>query len=175
MSDSNIHTARDMPARFWDDEDNPQKWQAPGLEQGRSADVDRAKGPAERALSEEIIAWRQHPVYIGDISAGSSPEVGLGAPPVGGAMLRRVTLRARADFTGGAQVDLQRRDFSGVATLIAKQNFANQQITAHILFEVWHSSEGMRFEPEHEATLLWAVGGVGLTGVTAYADWYVGL
>ena len=175
MSNVDPHTAVDKQARYWRDEDNPQTWQ-PGGEGGRTADVGRVRGPAARALTGELTAWRQTVVYVGDVAAGDTPEIGLGTPPVGGAMLRRVTLRVRSDFVATDGIfDLQRRDLLGVMSLIARQTTETQAVTANVLFEVYHTGAGVRFEPNHELTLLVTTVGSGLTGLAVYADWYVGL
>jgi len=56
---------------------------------------ERPRDSVTRTLREPLQSWRPCAVYVGNVS--STIEVGLGGPPDGGALLRRVTMRVRTD------------------------------------------------------------------------------
>jgi len=146
---------------------------------GRIPDTGRAKGPAVTPLRGELTAWRQQVIYVGTLSADA--EVGLGSPPVSGALLRKVSIRVRTTLDPNATnywtIEARWRDADLTALPLATVTTDTTALTAHLEIPIYHFGTGLRLEKQHEATVSFAKTNSpsNLAQVTLYADWYVGV
>ena len=150
----------------------------PETQPGRTSDVARAKGSTVTPLRAELVAWRQQVIYVGTLSADT--EIGLGSPPVSGALLRKVSFRVRSDLALGAEywtVEARWRDLDLTPMALGSLTTDTTMLTAHIEYPVYHVGSGLRLEEQHEATVSFSKTGSpgNLVQVTLYADWYVGV
>jgi hypothetical protein len=141
----------------------------------------RQKGDARVEFRKEIVAWRPVVIWVGAVSA--TTEIGLGMPPVGGAVLRGVGLRLRAthapDEDNYWTVGVYIRDKDGNATLVpdSEETTVSQEFPAHINFNPYRASSGVRIQPFAEPTVKITKKGspAALSGVQLQGDWFVGI
>ncbi len=139
------------------------------------------QGPVQRdpmrELRDELTAWRQTGAYVGEVS--SDIEVGLGAPP-GGAMVRAVQIRVRADLLAGTDyytIIAKWRDAAGAEQELGNITTESTTITAHVRVWIWSQGSGVRLSDGTELTVSFVATGAPppITGVQLYADWLVGV
>lgn len=141
----------------------------------------RRKGEARREFRKEITAWRPVLIWVGTVSA--TTEIGLGMPPLDGALLRGVGLRLRTTHSPNSTnywtVGVYLRDKDGDAVLVpgSEETTVSQEFPAHIDFAPYRSGSGIRVQAFHEPTVLLTKTGSpdALSGVQLQGDWFVGI
>lgn len=132
-----------------------------------------------RNFRRQDTSWRPVSAYVGAVSADT--EVGLGAPPVSGVLVRKVQMRVRVEHDFDANnywtVAVYWRDASGNAFLVSEEKTVSLDFFANVVLPLYSNDSGFRLERLHELTVKFTKTGspTALSGVQLYADLYVGI